>query len=126
MRKATKKEQEELEGTSLIIVPLGKKKDKIKTGKAAVKKLTAEQIFKKEYSDSKHYITPELVRYGKITDNLVYEVSKGKKPIVGGDLFGLQLVSIDKQGNTKREDELSKCFDSLKELEEYIAGLTLR
>ena len=84
--------------------------------------MTARQIIKKEYGNSKNFITPYILRYGKISENVAYELSEGTG-FEHNAIYGVSIVTVDEQGNTKREFDLSKHFDSLLEVEGYIGRL---
>lgn len=87
--------------------------------------MTARQIIKKEYGKSKNFMTPHILRYGKISKNVAYELSKGTG-FKHETIYGVSIVTIDKQGNTKREFELSKKLDGILEAEGYIGRLRER
>lgn len=84
--------------------------------------LTAKQIIKREYGESKNIITPEVIRYGKINKNLAYEISSGIG-MKGDTIYGVSIVEIDKDGKTTRRTDLSDLFDSIDEVEMYIEVL---
>lgn len=84
--------------------------------------MTARQIIKKEYGNSKNLMTPNVIRYGKISENVAYELSEGTG-LTNNTIYGVSIVMMDEQGNTKREFDLSKKLDSLLEAEGYIGRL---
>jgi len=87
--------------------------------------MTAKQIVKKEYGNSKNFMTPHILRYGMISENVAYELSEGTG-IEHETIYGLSVVVIDEAGTTTREHSLSKKLDSLEEAERYIEELRER
>ena len=85
---------------------------------------TAREIIKKSIGDSRNFLTPDLIRYGKVSPSIAYELSSGYGMEAGTILYGVTVSSIDrKTGKTKREYDISKSFHSREEAEEYIKGL---
>lgn len=83
---------------------------------------SANEILRKEYGDSRNFMTPNKVKVGKIAPNIAFELSSGKG-IGDTPLFGVSVASIDEKGNTKREFDLSKSFGSNKNAEKHIIKL---
>lgn len=88
--------------------------------------MTAQEIIMKEYGQSKNFVTPRIEGYGTIrscSPEIVYEVSSGTN-VNGGVLYGLSIVSYDHEtGKTARMTNLSRCFRSMKYMENYISRL---
>lgn len=76
----------------------------------------ARLMIKKQYGDSKNFITPKILRYGKINRNVAYELSKGK--FMDSDMFGVSVVSTRRKLYDK-----SKSFSSKNKAESYINEL---
>lgn len=86
--------------------------------------ISARQIIKKEYGKSRNIMTPNVIRYGKISKNIAYELSSGRG-IVNEQIYGVSVVEIDENGETIRRTDLSKMFYSLEESEDYIKKISL-
>lgn len=84
--------------------------------------LTARQIIKREYGNSRNFITPQIIRYGKVDKNLAYELSRGEG-IKGEDIYGVSVVELKQDGTTERRIDLSNMFYSLREAQDYIKTL---
>jgi hypothetical protein len=86
--------------------------------------MNARNIIKKAYGNSKNFMTPKLIRYGKINSRLAYELSYGDGIIENTVIFGVSVASMDpEEKNAKMEFELSKCYHSIQEAEHYIKDL---
>ncbi len=90
-----------------------------------MKTLSARQIFKKKYGESKNFMTPIVVKYGKINNNLVYEVSRGE----GFDhdiIYGVTFISFNSTTDkTTTEIDLSCMLRSEEEVDQYIENIKI-
>lgn len=84
--------------------------------------MNAKDIVRLEYGDSKNFMTPEVIKYGKISKNLAYELSFGIG-LCREDLYGVSVVELLDDGTTRRRTDLSKVLNSLKEALDYIEEL---
>lgn len=87
-------------------------------------KLTARDIFRIRYPEgSKNFMTPTIIRYGKISSNVAYELSSGRG-IGDGPLYGVTVVKYDERLH-KAESlyNLSKAFSTRSSAESYIKTL---
>ena len=87
-----------------------------------VVKMTAKQIINKEYKGKKNFMTPEVLSYGNISNNVAYEISTGR----GFDnekIYGLSIVKLNDDGSTKRMTDHSGCFSSMYEVDKRIENL---
>jgi DNA-directed RNA polymerase subunit RPC12/RpoP len=73
--------------------------------------LKAKEIIKKEYGNSKNFITPSVIGYGFVSDNVAYEISKGKG-IMGGEIIGLSIAKQRPDGTTERLHEYYDYFET--------------
>ena len=78
---------------------------------------TSEYRFK-EVVKGCNFMTPEVIRYGQQGD-YVYELSRGGG-FYGSPMFGVTVVDLR---TDKHRTDLSECFTSLVDSEEYIADL---
>ena len=86
--------------------------------------LTARQIIRKEYGNSTNFITPYVVKYGKISRTVAYELSRGTGPLSQHMLYGVSIAVWDEDTNTtRRAIQTSKLFDLLWDAEQYIEKL---
>lgn len=99
-----------------------------------MKALTARQIIKLEYGNSKNLITDNIIRYGKIDRDTAYELSSGRGLELKGltsmrqgpnIIYGVSVVRyFDHDGSTVRlYAPWSGVFDSLWEAEHHIKKL---
>jgi len=86
-------------------------------------KLTAQEIIRLEYGNSKNLMTPTVVSYGKIQGIYAYEISKGRG-ITDTVIYGLSVVKYDPDHkSTERLYEASGCFNSLDEVRAQVKEL---
>lgn len=89
-----------------------------------VTKMTAQQIFRAAVKGN-NFMTPDIIRYDKLTDNMVVELSEGSG-LSSERIFGVSVATANEQDGkieyTYRYDLNKKC-DSRAEAEEYIAKL---
>lgn len=82
--------------------------------------LTAREIIKREYGDSKNFMTPGIIRRGKMCRNIAYELSGGTG-FEHESIYGVSIVMIDEStGKTERLYNDSHMFHSLDEASAYI------
>ena len=67
----------------------------------------------------KNFITPHIIDYGQ-TEKFFYELSSGRDIKGDGKLYG---VTLAHKGTLEKEYDLSQCFPSRREAEEYIKSL---
>ncbi len=89
--------------------------------------LTAREAIRHEYGAAKNFMTPDVIRVGKIARDVAYELSAGR----GFDnepIYGVSIVRIldHDEPVTEREYDLSGLFHSRLAAEERIADLTQR
>jgi len=82
---------------------------------------TAREMIIKAFSGKKNFVTPHVIRYGKINRNVSYELSSGRG-LYNADLYGVTVVS-ERNNVIKKEYDISKSFYSLSEAEDYIKKL---
>jgi len=84
--------------------------------------MTAREIIKQEYGNSRNFMTPEVLEIGMATHDIAYEISKGKG-ISDNIIYGLSVVKLHPDGITERMYDISGCHSSLKEAREVITNL---
>lgn len=73
-----------------------------------------EKIFDARYNGNKNGITNSIIRYGRLKDNLVYELATGQ-------FFNFPRVwGVTVLDSVEHTSELSQCFDSRAAAEEFI------
>jgi hypothetical protein len=79
----------------------------------------------KRYFKGANFMTPVWLRFGNITKDLVYELSRNREnsKFMGNDTFGVTVQKITGK-DTSEDSGLSKCFFSRQEAEDYIKQLT--
>ena len=86
--------------------------------------LTAREIIKKEYGDSKNFMTPSILETKKISINRAYELSSGEAFLSDGRIYGVSVVDYDPATDTtQRNYDLSEMFHSYQEAKEHIKAL---
>jgi hypothetical protein len=88
--------------------------------------LTPEGLLRREYGNSKNFITPTIVEAGWIvTGRIAYELSTGEGLERGTELFGVSIVRKKENSPTRtaRMFHHSKCFHSQSEAMNYIDKL---
>ena len=86
---------------------------------------TIANMFRREFKGQTNFMTPHIKRYGK-QNGLVYELSSGTAFLSGGTLYGvtvLECCNTTLSVPKRRRTDLSKCFHSLAEAEDYIETL---
>lgn len=85
-------------------------------------------IFNRYFNGNKNFCTPHTYAYGhKKYGNtiLLYEKSKGKG-LFDSDLYGLTFLLLNNKTNEVQRIDLSKAFNSPKELDKYLATINLK
>ena len=85
-------------------------------------------IFDRYYNGNKNVLTPNVYAYGhkKYGDTvLLYEKSKGRG-IFDTGLYGLSFLLLNNETNEVQKIDLCKAFNSPKELDDYLATITLK
>ena len=83
---------------------------------------TAKQIIRQEYNGSRNFMTPHIIKYGKMCRNIAYELSSGQG-FNREAIFGVSVVMIDEStGETERLCGESHMFQSLADALDYIDG----
>jgi len=85
---------------------------------------TAREIIKKEYGSSRNFMTPNVIRIGKINRSVAFELSSGES-LDHSTIYGVSLAEIKTDGGTIRRTDISQMFDTQKEAEDYINQLKM-
>ena len=90
--------------------------------------LTAREMIKREYGTSKNFMTPDVLRRGKLHRAVAYELSGGGGFLTSIDrLFAVSVVAYNKEmDKTARCTDVSEVFSSRAEAEDYISELRTR
>ena len=94
-----------------------------KRRKTMSKAMSAREIFKLEFGNSKNFMTPNVLKVGNLNRNVAYEISSG----IGMDmrtLYGLSIVEALPDGTTRRVHKYSGCFDSLSDVEYHLREIS--
>lgn len=86
-------------------------------------KLTASEIIRRKYKGNKNFMTPTKLKVGKLNKNVAFELSTGEGLGHGNRLYGVSVVSANKQGKTTSQYKLSKAFGNRTEADKYISKL---
>jgi hypothetical protein len=91
----------------------------------SAKTLTAREALRIEYGHSRNMLTPDVIRVGKLSRDLAFELSTGSGIEQGTTLYGVSLVRIidHDAGRTERDYERSQVFHSLEDAEAYLESL---
>lgn len=84
--------------------------------------LSAREIIKKEYGDSKNFMTQWVLGHYKTRRNQAAELSTGIG-LFDTRIWGVSVVTLHEDGSTTRETDLSSCFESEQEARDYIESL---
>lgn len=79
---------------------------------------TASTIIKGAYGSSRNLMTPDVIRRGKLSRNVAYELSEGSD-FDGGRMFGVTIARLTPEGKYVRT-ELSHSFFNRDDAETYI------
>ena len=88
--------------------------------------LSAQKAISHEYDGARNFITPQVIKYGKINRNLAFELSSGRGIFDDNTMYGVSIVSIISHEypiETKRMTELSNSFQSRRAADVYIESL---
>lgn len=76
--------------------------------------MTPKEVINKEYSGGVNFMTPKILKTAWLIKNrAVYEISEGTG-FNHDPLFGVTIVTVDNESNTKRKSDLSNCFRTIK------------
>lgn len=85
--------------------------------------LEAWQIIQREYGSSRNFMTPNVLRVGKINPNVAFELSTGRG-IRDQTIFGVTVVRYYPESDTTDRNAIkSDCFQSRANAERYIKEL---
>jgi hypothetical protein len=82
-------------------------------------KLSAKEIIEKEYGNKRDILTPNVISYGLIADNLAYQIAEGTG-LEHQPIYSVSVVKLLPDGSTEKVQELFKLFHSKEEAEDYI------
>ena len=82
---------------------------------------TAREILKREYGSSKNFMTPHVIRIGKITGTIAFELSSGE--FGGSAIWGVSFAEMMEDGGTSRRTDISESFGSRGKAEAYISEM---
>jgi hypothetical protein len=85
--------------------------------------LSARELLRLEYGDSRNFMTPHRIAVGKLAPLVAYEVSSGSGLEVGTSIFGVSVVRLHDDDSTERDYEASACFSSLERTNEHVEHL---
>lgn len=81
---------------------------------------TARQILKQEFGSARNFMTPTVLKIGKVHPAVAFEISSGE--FLGRTLYGVTLAGHDGAGQTYRaSEEWSKAFDSMSAATAHVA-----
>ena len=72
--------------------------------------LTARQIIRRKHGESRNFMTPRILGYGRLAPNVAYELSTGSGFLDPNPIYGVSVVAVFHRAPAKRLDEKSKCF----------------
>lgn len=85
--------------------------------------LTAAEILTMEYGDSPNFMTPHVLKRGKLARHWAYELSWGRG-FHQERIYGVSVVQyMPNVQKTKRYFQMSQCFDSEQAAEQHIEDL---
>ena len=85
--------------------------------------MNAKEIIRKEYKNSKNFMTPTVLEIDWIVkDKVAYEISKGKG-FEHETIYGLSVVKLHEDGTTERCHNFSDCYCSRGELRRKIESI---
>jgi hypothetical protein len=90
-------------------------------GKATA--LSAREILKREYGDSRNFLTPHVIARGKLSRSVAYELSSGSGLEPGSTIYGVSVVRLQEDGTTERDYDSSGCFSSLTAANDHVEQL---
>lgn len=87
---------------------------------------TAREILRMEYGASKNFMTPNILKMGKLNQNVAYELSQGRG-FDNDNIYGVSLASYNqRKGKTRRLGNISQMFHTKIEAHSYIDNLSRR
>jgi hypothetical protein len=84
--------------------------------------MNTEEIFNSVYNGQGNFITPDVERFGEVSDDLVYELSSGRGIFNSARIFGVTVLRLV-DGEWTKQPDLSNGGFSLAAAEEYIEEL---
>jgi len=85
--------------------------------------LTAREILRIEYGDSRNFLTPHVISRGKLTRLIAYELSSGSGLELGTSIYGVSVVCVLDDGTTERDYDSSACFSRLELANAHVESL---
>jgi hypothetical protein len=85
--------------------------------------LTAREILRLEYGDSRNFLTPHRIAVGKLARHIAYELSSGSGIEPGTSIYGVSVVRLHDDGTTERNYDSSACFSRLELANEHVERL---
>jgi hypothetical protein len=85
--------------------------------------LTAREILRLEYGDSRNFLTPIVHVRGTLAPCIAYELSSGEGLERGSRIFGVSIVRVNDDGTTDRDHDASACFSSMSAATQYVDKL---
>lgn len=87
--------------------------------------MNAREIIRKVYGSSKNFMTPDVIKYGKISKYTAFELSCGRG-IFDNYIYGVSVATVEKDGKGYKNYDLSGSFDIREKAESYIKKLKKR
>lgn len=84
--------------------------------------LSARELLRREYGDSRNFLTPHRIAIGKLDRETAYELSAGEGIEPGTRLYGVSVVRVV-GGATERDYDAAACFSSLEAANAYVERL---
>lgn len=84
--------------------------------------LSAREILRLEYGDSRNFMTPHRIAIGKLDRTSAYELSAGEGIEPRTKLYGVSIVRVV-DGETERDYDSSACFSTLEAANEHVEQL---
>lgn len=85
--------------------------------------LSAREILRLEYGDSRNFLTPHVITRGKLAPLVAYELSSGASLEPGTSIYGVSVVRLHDDSTTERDYDASACFSSLERANAYVEQL---
>lgn len=86
------------------------------------KTMTAREMVKAAYGDSKNFMTPNVVKYGKLDKDTAFELSSGRG-FKGETIYGLTVVK-NISGSVVKDFDNSGCFFNISDVEYRLGVLS--
>jgi hypothetical protein len=89
--------------------------------------LSAREALQIEYGGARNFMTPQVVRVGKLDRDTAYELASGSGFEPGSAVYGVSVVRIlsHEARQTERDYDRSSVFSSLEDAEAYVESLRL-